>query len=536
MATLGSPSPPSSPSHRRRPKAWARKVERFCCGIITYFPLTFIYGLTSWAAWVEVGIGLRPEKALWTGYFSSFLGLALYLLLNSSYTIAVFTDPGSPLNTKDGYSHLATEESGNHPYTSFTVKSTGDIRFCKKCECKKPDRTHHCSTCKRCVLKMDHHCPWLATCVGLHNYKPFLLFLIYTCLFCWLCFAATASWLWSEVLSDNQFTETLMPVNYILLCVLSGIIGLVLTGFTGWHIWLASVGRTTIESLEKTRYLAPLRHSMQEQYDAQRHSINGFAGSNGYAYGNGRPSISDQLREIHANALPGVTRPEEGEERSSPAPHFDQHYSSPAHSSLRQTYDNYESRERGRYEDYLDEQDSNAMPNAFDLGLRRNLLHIFGEKWWLWWLPVCNTTGDGWSWEASPKWLEAREKIASQREARIQEQALQGQRWGNDYASSPTMNGAGRFYDQQQGMLGGYNRPARPPQRHHDNATPLQTLSRTGSPAQHSGSRANPTENWNDVPEDFLNAGARRPPDRPSSRNRIRRKDEQWQSWGDGGG
>eukprot|EP00808_Paulinella_micropora_P028464 g25301.t1 len=32
-------------------------------------------------------------------------------------------------------------------------------RFCRKCNVVKPMRAHHCSVCKRCVLKMDHHCP-----------------------------------------------------------------------------------------------------------------------------------------------------------------------------------------------------------------------------------------------------------------------------------------------------------------------------------------------------------------------------------------
>ena len=29
---------------------------------------------------------------------------------------------------------------------------------CKKCQMPKPPRAHHCSICRRCVLKMDHHC------------------------------------------------------------------------------------------------------------------------------------------------------------------------------------------------------------------------------------------------------------------------------------------------------------------------------------------------------------------------------------------
>mmetsp|Transcript_4304 Transcript_4304/g.5334 ORF Transcript_4304/g.5334 Transcript_4304/m.5334 type:complete len:155 (+) Transcript_4304:824-1288(+) len=52
------------------------------------------------------------------------------------------------------------------------------------CNCVKPPRTHHCSTCGRCVIRMDHHCRWVANCVGMHNLKHFLLFVFYTAAVC----------------------------------------------------------------------------------------------------------------------------------------------------------------------------------------------------------------------------------------------------------------------------------------------------------------------------------------------------------------
>jgi len=57
-------------------------------------------------------------------------------------------------------------------------------RLCRRCNSFKPKRAHHCSICKRCIIKMDHHCPWVNNCIGIKNHKYFLLFIFYTCLSC----------------------------------------------------------------------------------------------------------------------------------------------------------------------------------------------------------------------------------------------------------------------------------------------------------------------------------------------------------------
>ncbi|KAL2023854.1 hypothetical protein VTK56DRAFT_631 [Thermocarpiscus australiensis] len=422
-------------------RRWARKLERTCCTCATYFPLAFVYGLTTWAVFVLVTLCSTTSKVPWLGRPAAIGGAALYLLLNWCYTTAVFTPPGSTTNN-NGYSTLPTHAAP--AATSFTVKSNGEMRFCKKCQARKPDRAHHCSTCRRCVLKMDHHCPWLATCIGLRNHKAFLLFLIYTTLFSLFCFAASGAWVWTEIFGNtNSYVENLMPVNYIMLCVVAGIIGIVVGAFTCWHIYLATKGQTTIECLEKTRYLSPLRRSMHQAY------INQHTPGHGVPL----PSYGQQLLDIHQNALPGITRPEEGEElRPEPSPSGPELQAG----SRRFTYDEMERyRARKRYEEYLDEQDSTKLPNAFDLGPRRNLLHLFGPNPWLWALPVCNTTGDGWSWEPNPKWLEARDRLAREREAQRERERMAG--WGADDAPPPmpptnggpqVRGGAGRHYLQ----------------------------------------------------------------------------------------
>lgn len=243
-----------------------------------------------------------------------------------------------------------------------------------------------------------------------------------------------------------------MPVQYVVLAVVAGIIALVVGAFTLWHIMLAARGQTTIECLEKTRYLSPLRRSMQNAYTAQHTDGQGVP----------LPRYGQQLLDMHQDILPGITRPEEGEElRTLPSHQQGQTLLSgmPRH----QSYNERErSQARKRYEEYLDEQDSSKLPNAFDLGWRRNLLHLFGPNPYFWPFPICNTTGDGWNWEPSPKWIEARERITRERdEQRARERAAgwgvaapgydeEAETGGSLPEWNPPLGGAGRHYREEE--------------------------------------------------------------------------------------
>jgi len=140
---------------------------------------------------------------------------------------------------------------------------TGNMTVCSVCLDRNPDidnsgikpnRAHHCRRCKRCVLKMDHHCAYLGTCIGLMNYKPFLLFVMYAmllsfiyscCMFPTCAFLGNHSiWEESERISHKSLLTTVMVVVTFL-------VSLVLMWFLQVHIRYVLKGCTTLENLKK---------------------------------------------------------------------------------------------------------------------------------------------------------------------------------------------------------------------------------------------------------------------------------------------
>jgi hypothetical protein len=50
---------------------------------------------------------------------------------------------------------------------------------CQFCNYLKFERSSHCSTCKACIPRRDHHCPWLGKCVGYANTQYFFNYILW---------------------------------------------------------------------------------------------------------------------------------------------------------------------------------------------------------------------------------------------------------------------------------------------------------------------------------------------------------------------
>lgn len=51
------------------------------------------------------------------------------------------------------------------------------MSYCIVCMARRPLRSKHCRHCKRCVARHDHHCPWVANCIGVNNHRQFIVFI-----------------------------------------------------------------------------------------------------------------------------------------------------------------------------------------------------------------------------------------------------------------------------------------------------------------------------------------------------------------------
>lgn len=70
--------------------------------------------------------------------------------------------------------------SETHSYLLGQSNKLKEIRFCNSCNIYQPDLSSHCKKCKGCIQERNHHCPWLANCIGKGNYKEYYFHLTFS--------------------------------------------------------------------------------------------------------------------------------------------------------------------------------------------------------------------------------------------------------------------------------------------------------------------------------------------------------------------
>ncbi|KAK7279620.1 hypothetical protein RJT34_24675 [Clitoria ternatea] len=190
-----------------------------------YYSSVFVF-LHGW-------LGLQTSPGSLNAFiFSLFASLSLF-----SFFSCVLTDPGGV-------------PSSYAPDLEFS-KDNAEQKKCDKCFGFKPPRAHHCRVCRRCVLKMDHHCLWINNCVGYWNYKAFFVFVLYATLASIYCMAIFIGCVfqkdWELIKASSN------KIFYVLYGMMVMVLTLTLLTLFGWHVYLILHNMTTIEYHEGNR-------------------------------------------------------------------------------------------------------------------------------------------------------------------------------------------------------------------------------------------------------------------------------------------
>ena len=125
------------------------------------------------------------------------------------------------------------------------------LKRCFQCYVVRPPRGHHCSFCKGCVMKMDHHCPWVHNCIGQFTQKFFILFCFYSFLACFE--VLIIEFYYGYYKSGFLFNRKLKTFG-VCIQILFNIIFLIFSYIMLWDQWGIIQNDSTMIDIKKKRF------------------------------------------------------------------------------------------------------------------------------------------------------------------------------------------------------------------------------------------------------------------------------------------
>lgn len=139
--------------------------------------------------------------------------------------------------------------------------------WCRTCEIIRPPRASHCSSCDQCVLRFDHHCPFVNNCIAQRNYHYFVGFLLSILIAAAFGLMVTMWWASTmaeklvarargeaaETAMETAGTDSVVSRVVTIASIAVSMISLCVLGFLSYHLYLIYNGKTTKEQKVKPK-------------------------------------------------------------------------------------------------------------------------------------------------------------------------------------------------------------------------------------------------------------------------------------------
>lgn len=142
--------------------------------------------------------------------------------------------------------HLRLPKTKEVIVNGFAIK----LKYCDTCLLYRPPRASHCSVCNNCVQKFDHHCPWVGQCIGLRNYRFFLLFISTSAFLCIFIFTLSFVSIFHERKNyQHSFMKLILgEIISVILMLYTFLSVWFVGGLTVFHLYLLYTNQTTYEN------------------------------------------------------------------------------------------------------------------------------------------------------------------------------------------------------------------------------------------------------------------------------------------------